>query len=120
MLDGPDGSLRPIIHIQFPEDVLYMFLGRLDADSKGSADFAIAQSDCNVLKDLPFALRERNVHADILTRPTQSRLRLHQQTVARRRLALHGQIDRRDERFDRLILGDKFKGPHGQSAGNTQ
>ena len=77
MLDCPDGSLRPIVNIQFSEDILDVLFGRLDADFKGSADFAIAQSDRNMLKDLPFALRKRDVHADILTRSTQSRLRAH-------------------------------------------
>ena len=40
--DSPDCSLGPIGALDLPQQILDVFLDRLDADAQGAADFAVA------------------------------------------------------------------------------
>ena len=44
LFHSPNGGLRAVVDIELAQDVLHMFLDRLDADPERAADFAVAQS----------------------------------------------------------------------------
>src|SRR5262245_63851905 len=56
LLHGPNRGLGSIPGLQLAQDVLHVFLDRLNADIERTPDFAIRETKCHMPQNLHFAI----------------------------------------------------------------
>ena len=54
----PDCGLGSVTGVHLPQNVLHVFLDRLDADAQAATNFTVAETQGDVSQDLPFAIGE--------------------------------------------------------------